>query len=254
MKHGLNTDSEIFVKPALIFLLINGEVDGPHETTEILNRLSGETLDEKENPVEPLPENTPSCIEGMHGWRSLPETLIWSHAKLLSEFPNVPIWIQKIADCTFEMPGLRKLIRQTLKCSPEDWNSTPDYLWRAIEANGLLLRQHRDYLNRDQHWDIGAMEFYPAMELQFFNREVPTRDWRAEWIGAGGKIYNGKMIARKDDHAWLAISDFGYPFPPFDFDQSAFVTDVSVKKAREAGLNLSPIQLATIKPFQIIGL
>jgi len=222
---------------------------------KILDRLSGNSLDENENPIEPLSENTLSCIEGMRGWRSLSETLIWSHAKLIAALPEAADWIKQIADCTLNLRDGNKIIRETLKRTVnfEDWQA-PDFIWKAINANAMLLRRHQDYQNRQQHWDELAMQDFPALELKFFRREFPTRDWHAEWLAAGGTIHRGKMIARKDDPIWISSSDFGCPFPPFDFDQSVWVTDIWAKETKEAGLNLSPLQLPTLKPFELVGL
>lgn len=243
--------------PAPIFLLINGETDGPHKATEILDRLSGETLDEEDNPIEALPEDTLSCIEGMPGWRSLQETLIWSYAKLLAAIPQAKDWIKQIDNGTLNLRDGNKEIRETLKrtINLEDWQA-PGFIWKAIDTNVSLLRRHRDYERREQHWDVGAMEFYPAFELRFFRREIPTRDWNAEWQKLGGKIYDGKLIARKDDPIWLAISDFGYPFEPFDFDQSVWLSDVSDQELAKHGLIIDPktVKLQPLKPFNIVGL
>ena len=64
------------------------------------------------------------------------------------------------------------------------------------------------------------------------------------------------MIARKDDQVWLALSDFGYPFEPFDFDHSVWVGTMSRQEAAKHGLIVNPatIKLPPLKPFGIVGL
>jgi hypothetical protein len=250
----MDTDSDTSIKPAPIFLLVNDETDGPHEAAEILDRLSGSEFDENENPVGQLSVNTLSCIEGMRGWRSLSETLIWSYAKLLAALPQASDWIEQAVDCTLNLRDGNKTIRETLKRTAKivDWQA-PDFIWKAIDANAMLLRNHRDYKNRQQHWDELAMENFPAMELIFKQREFPTRDWRAEWLAAGGKMRGEKMIARKDDSIWVSSSDFGYPFPPIDFDQSVWIADALAVEVCDDGFDSSPVQLPAIKPFQLVG-
>jgi hypothetical protein len=245
------------MKPAPIFLLINGETDGPHEATEISDRLSGNALDEDDNPIEMLSEGTLSCIEGMPGWRSLPETLIWSYAKLLAALPQTADWIKQMDEHTLNLRDGNSVIRETLKRTANFGDFyAPDFIWKAFDANVSLLRRHRDYEKREQYWDLGAMKFYPVFELRFFNRKTPTRDWQSDWEKGGGKIYDGKMIARKDDPVWLALSDFGYPFEPFDFDHSAWVGSMSRQDAAKYGLIVDPatIKFPPLRPFCIIGL
>ena len=245
------------MKPAPIFLLINGEADGPHEATEILDRLSGDALDKDENPIQKLSEGTLSCMEGMSGWRFLPETLIWAYAKLLSALPQTSDWIQQMDECTLNLRDGSKVIRETLKrtANLDDWHA-PDFIWKAFDANVSLLKRHRVYEKREQHWNMRAIEFYPIFELRFFDRQTPTRDWNSEWQKGGGQIYDGKMIAPKDDPVWLALSDFGHPFEPFDFDYSVWVGTMSRKEAAEHGLAVDPmtIKFPPIKPFGIVGL
>lgn len=67
------------MRPAPIYLLINGEPDGPHEAEAIVCRMDPDT-EEDEPAQQPLDQETLSCIEGMPGWRTLPETLVWSYA------------------------------------------------------------------------------------------------------------------------------------------------------------------------------
>jgi hypothetical protein len=40
---------------------------------------------------------------------------------------------------------------------------------------------------------------------------------------AGGQIFGGRMIALKSDPIWTAISAFGTPYPPFDYNSGMWV-------------------------------
>jgi hypothetical protein len=89
------------MKPAPIYLLIDGKADGPHEAAEIVRRLNPGP-DAIHKPLPLAPECTLSCIDGMKRWHTLPETLIYSYAKLLPALPHADLWIRKLAQSTFE--------------------------------------------------------------------------------------------------------------------------------------------------------
>lgn len=77
---------------------------------------------------------------------------------------------------------------------------------------------------------------YPAQELiRVEEREVP-RDWEARWRAAGGKFYEGRMIALRDDPIWAKISRFGSPLPPFDFNSGMGLEDIDRDEAISLGL------------------
>jgi hypothetical protein len=44
------------------------------------------------------------------------------------------------------------------------------------------------------------------------------------------------MIALKNDPIWTAISSFGLPYPPYDFNSGMWVRDVSREEAEDLGL------------------
>ena len=82
----------------------------------------------------------------------------------------------------------------------------------------------------------GARLAFPAQELvRIEEREVP-RDWRRIWTQHGGRLFGGRMIALKEDPIWAAISRFGTPYPPFDFNSGMGVDDVSYDEAVELGV------------------
>jgi hypothetical protein len=84
--------------------------------------------------------------------------------------------------------------------------------------------------------DPAVLDEFPAQEmLRIEARRVP-RDWPSRWAAAGGRTYNGRMIARKDDDIWTRISRFGTPFPPFDFGSGMGVADVGRQEAESLGV------------------
>ncbi|MGN0854302.1 MAG: hypothetical protein ACI4R9_02140 [Kiritimatiellia bacterium] len=91
-----------------------------------------------------------------------------------------------------------------------------------------------------------------AQELvRIEQREVP-RDWRGKWVSKGGMLYQGRMIALKGDPIWTAISRFGQPYPPFDFNSGMGVDDVSYDEAVELGViraDYQPPEKSPLKAF-----
>lgn len=82
----------------------------------------------------------------------------------------------------------------------------------------------------------GALDAFPAQELfRAEDREEP-RNWPTRWMQAGGQIFNGRMIALKSDAVWEAISAFGTPYPPFDFNSGMWVRDIDRLEAIDLGL------------------
>lgn len=82
----------------------------------------------------------------------------------------------------------------------------------------------------------GARLAFPAQELVRIEERQEPRDWRRRWTDHGGKLYAGRMVALKGDPIWIAISRFGVPYPPFDFNSGMGVEDVSFDEAVSIGL------------------
>lgn len=98
------------------------------------------------------------------------------------------------------------------------------------------VREARSYGQYVQNQSDTALLMFPAQELvRVALRQVP-RDWPARWRAAGGRLYEGRMIARKDDPIWTSISRFGHPWPPFDFNSGMGVRNVRRSEAIELGV------------------
>ena len=92
------------------------------------------------------------------------------------------------------------------------------------------------YGNFLQGQAAGAIDAFPPQELfRAEDREEP-RNWPTRWMQAGGQIFNGRMIALKSDPIWEAISAFGTPWPPFDFNSGMWVRDIPRSEAIALGL------------------
>jgi hypothetical protein len=80
--------------------------------------------------------------------------------------------------------------------------------------------------------------------------------WPRLWQENGGSFYGGgRMIARKDDPIWTAISRFGHPYPPFDFNSGMWVKPVGRGEAIRLGVitasdKVQPSEAAFETPLQ----
>lgn len=92
------------------------------------------------------------------------------------------------------------------------------------------------YARLEMDSTLGARIAFPCYELvRVEERNVP-RDWRSKWVSEGGRLYQGRMVALKDDPIWTAISRFGCPYPPFDYNSGMGLDDVSHEEAVSLGV------------------
>ena len=103
----------------------------------------------------------------------------------------------------------------------------------VIETGASMAQGYGWY---SQGQDPTILNAFPAQELyRVAPRKVP-RNWIVRWRDAGGMFFNGQMIALKNAPIWTAISRFGTPYPPFDFNSGMGVRDVDRKTAMDLGL------------------
>lgn len=130
---------------------------------------------------------------------------------------------------------------------PDDWK-TIDNL-KSDARLGLILGTNiglrRSYRNS---WQSSisqvALIVSPAFELVEMGRGYFPRDWKNRWEKCGGILYEGRMIALKNDPIWRAISAFPFPFPPFDFDDGMSVIPISRSEAVSFGLITSDAEIS----------
>lgn len=102
--------------------------------------------------------------------------------------------------------------------------------------------QAKGYASHLRATTTGAILAFPAYELVRVERRKMPRDWSSRWTDAARKVgwegvaRNGAMIALKTSPIWAALSRFGNPFPPFDFNSGMGVRDVKKSVCREIGL------------------
>ena len=101
----------------------------------------------------------------------------------------------------------------------------------------------RGYGSWRQSQEPAILDEWPAWEFFRAEDRVEPRDWPARWAAAGGVFYpglsdyeDGRMIALKDDPIWEAISAFGLPYAPFDFNSGMDLEDVDRDECERLGL------------------
>ncbi|MEM8550615.1 MAG: hypothetical protein AAGF10_07470, partial [Verrucomicrobiota bacterium] len=128
---------------------------------------------------------------------------------------------------------------QELGARPGDSGSLTDItsgrrLGLIYDFNVTDAREHARY---KMGQDPDVLEAFPAQEFKrVASRERPRGNWPERWQAAGGKLYNGRMIALKNDPVWTKLSRFGKPWPPFDFGSGMGVRDIRRREAEELGL------------------
>jgi hypothetical protein len=106
-----------------------------------------------------------------------------------------------------------------------------------------------------QALDEDFADAFPAQELVRFEDRKERRNWHEVWRAHGGTIYpgagldgrEGRLIARKDDPIWSAISRFGHPWPPFDFGSGVGLRDVTREEAVALGVIGQAARIATVR-------
>lgn len=152
------------------------------------------------------------------------------------------------ADGALDLSEARKQIRQALLGEgyhrPEGQEGTIVDLMSQKRLDMKLktdVQMARGWARMVDGMSPGAIYAFPAQRLvRVRDRRVP-RDWESRWRLAGDRVgWNGAsredMTALKTSPIWSALSIFGNPFPPFDFNSGMGLRDVPRKTAIELGL------------------
>lgn len=97
-----------------------------------------------------------------------------------------------------------------------------------------------------QSTDPDVLDAFPAWEFVRVEERVEKRDWRTRWRDAAGRVGDevadrvlrrtGRMAARKDSEIWTALSAFGIPQAPFDYNSGMDVRDLGRKESLALGI------------------
>lgn len=152
----------------------------------------------------------------------------------------------KVAAGTMSPSEARRHVRQLLKQSgykaePGLQDTVKDLtseqrLQVSIDTNVALARGWAQHAQSMQNTERPAQELYRA------GTSRKPRDWQARWKEAAeavaweGVAKGGAMVALKTSPIWAALSRFGNPYPPFDFNSKMRVRSVSLDRARQLGL------------------
>lgn len=106
------------------------------------------------------------------------------------------------------------------------------------------LAQANGYAYHKASQDPDLLDAYPAQEfIRVESRSKPRDNWRERWAAARNKTSpdgatngSGRMVALKTHGIWKALSRFGTPYEPFDFNSGMGVEDVSREDAIALGL------------------
>lgn len=104
----------------------------------------------------------------------------------------------------------------------------------------LIAEMQTDFQYGKGGWESDQdpilLELWPAQELFRLEEREKKRDWISRWTEAGGELFDGRMIALKNDPIWIAISRFGLPYPPFDYGSGMWVRDIAADEAIALGV------------------
>ena len=138
------------------------------------------------------------------------------------------------------------LAQQGYKAEPGEEGTIKDL--KSNQRLNLILRMQSGlcfgYAQWRQAQSASVLEMFPAAELyRAYERKEP-RDWPTRWAAHGGEFYDGgRMVAARNAHIWTAISAFGLPYAPFDFNSGM---DTRLIGRAEA------VELGVIAPQQVI--
>jgi hypothetical protein len=99
------------------------------------------------------------------------------------------------------------------------------------------------------------LDQWPAQEIFRLQGRMKPREWQTRFTDAAASTgsqyvvtkfdeHNFQAVALKNDPIWEAISRFGTPYPPFDFNSGMWVRDVTRDRAMELKLIDRDTQIA----------
>ena len=108
----------------------------------------------------------------------------------------------------------------------------------AVETNLLQVQGFGRWARQQD-----ALEGYPAQRLVRMRASNVPRDWQTRWIEAlaecgisEGASGAGEMVALVNHPIWTALSAFGTPYPPFDFNSGMGIEPVDREEAESLGI------------------
>lgn len=131
---------------------------------------------------------------------------------------------------------------------PRDVGTIKD-LRTDARLNLIVRTQEEMATGRGQYiasTDPDTIDLWPAWELIRLRDSKVKRNWPQRWAEAAATAgdagaarmlsEHGRMLARKDSGIWTALSRFGRPHPPFDYNSGMDVEDVERDECIALGL------------------
>ena len=134
-------------------------------------------------------------------------------------------------------------MRNLLGAAPGDSGSLTDITSvRRLELIwNFQMQDAHGYASRKADMDPNLLDAYPAYRLiRVESRRIP-RDWYERWGEAGAQVgWEGAsktdLVALKTSPIWIALSRFGRPWPPFDYNSGMGLEDVDRSEAEALDL------------------
>jgi hypothetical protein len=114
----------------------------------------------------------------------------------------------------------------------------------SVDRQNVVLDTNLEQVNGWARWarQQNTLAAYPAQRLVRFRRVKKPRNWQARWIEARARTTaegcsdEHSMIALVNHPIWVALSRFGNPYPPFDFNSGMGIIPVVRSQSDELGL------------------
>ena len=146
-------------------------------------------------------------------------------------------------DVATQRLAVKQFLRGTGYMAPEDKRGGLEDLASDQRINlqltvGVQQAQGYGWWKQGQQPDL--LDAFPAQEfIRVEAREQPRQDWPQRWNEARRKTVtdgatdsdSGVMVALKNHPIWAALSRFGTPYEPFDYNSGMGVEDKSRREA-----------------------
>lgn len=131
---------------------------------------------------------------------------------------------------------------------------------RTIARQNLILETNLTMAAGEAQREMFRGSYaYPAQRLVRLGQRTQPRDWPARWrtayaqVGGSGACATD-MVALVESPIWAALSRFGQPYPPFDFNSGMGLEPVDYDEAEALGLitddALAAIDAAAAAPHE----
>lgn len=166
------------------------------------------------------------------------------------------------------MEEMRQELRDAGYRRPDDVRKGSLRDLKSTRRLGLIwdmnIAQAQGYAKWQADMTPEGLENEPCYELIRVMERMEHRDWPAIWRQHGGAFYDGpgsnddyplaegRMIAKKTDPIWRAISRFGTPWPPFEWGSGMGLRGIDRDEADAFGIT-GPDERVTPVPVPFNG-